>query len=581
MKGDEPFNQLLDEVLSGGARGAAVLALATAIVASFVVLALFRRRIRRSITPDASPISTAGATQDAVQPAFDREPRPPIPWQKLNQAALRHRAGLARLYILGGVGLVIALAGVNALLNIGATGFSALWFILVVVCFSMPLALSVRLLYGRWKPAFLMLACQLVAVLALQAVVPDTPDDDPAGMALMVSLLLALMLHPRIRAMGMLATGFFTVVFTGVLVSVAGSIFLMRDSIKANIRADSRADPVRNALQSGNEQNKVSTLTDLLSDPTFVSDHALFLLKTIAVLALVGILVSVVLGAFLFRRVTKSYGRKKFSDQWLLIASGWLLLAVAVAPLTPVGVWANLGCVAVFGFTMAARLRRLPRYEGPGVRLLLLRSFTLGERSNRLFQEFESLWRSVGSIQLVGAPDIALTTLEPHELMDFLRRRSGREFVHTPADVAVRLESFDHGQDPDGRFRVNVIFCGRDETWKHAVDRMLVDSDCVLLDLRGFTRHRAGCVFEIRSLAQSDLPFRTVFLVDESTDRGLINETWASAAKYDGKRAGGESFEFVSEQPLDGTVSERIMSAFAKQESHQRASIGILPTSLN
>jgi hypothetical protein len=476
---------------------------------------------------------------------------------------------------------VIALAGVDALLNTGATGFSALRSVFVAVCFSMPLALSVRLLYGRWKPAFVMLACQLVAVLALQAVVPNTPDDETAGVALMVSLLLALMLHPRIRAMGMLATGFFTVVFTGVLVSVAGSIFLMRDSIKANILADERVKPYTNALQSGNEQNKLSALGDLLGDPTFWRDQGLFLLKTIAVLALVGILVSVVLGAVLFRRVTKSYGRKKFSDQWLLIASGWLLLAVAVAPLTPAAVWVNLGCVAVFGFSMAARWRRLPRYEGPGVRLLLLRSFSLGERSNRLFQEFESLWRSVGSIQLVGAPDTALTTLEPHELMDFLRRRSGREFVHSPADVGVRLASFDQRPDPDGRFRVNEIFCGRDEIWKHAVDQMLVDSDCVLLDLRGFTRHRAGCVFEIRSLAQSDLPFRTVFLVDGATDRGYINETWASAAKHDGKRAGGKSFECVSEQPLDGTVSERIMSAFAKQESHQPASIGILPTSLN
>jgi hypothetical protein len=53
-----------------------------------------------------------------------------------------------------------------------------------------------------------------------------------------------------------------------------------------------------------------------------------------------------------------------------------------------------------------------------------------------------------------------------------------------------------------------------------------------------------------------------VFLVDESTDRGYVSETWAAAAK----RTGGGSedgFEFVSELPFDGAVSERIIGAFS------------------
>jgi hypothetical protein len=252
----------------------------------------------------------------------------------------------------------------------------------------------------------------------------------------------------------------------------------------------------------------------------------------------------------------------------LLIASVWLFLATVVAfrPSHPVGLPANLACVAVFGLGVSAGWRRLPRYEGPGVRLLLLRSFTLGERSNRLFQDLESLWRSIGSVQLVGGVDLALTTLEPHELLDFLRGRAGREFVHCPADVNARLTLFDHARDPDGRFRVNVIFCGGDATWKYAVDRMLIDSDCVLMDLRGFSRHRAGCVFEIRCLAQSNLPFRTVFLVDETTDRGFVSETWAAAAKGASAHADGDAFQFVSEQPFERTVSERIITAFSSPE---------------
>jgi hypothetical protein len=481
------------------------------------------------------------------------------------------------MYMLGGVGLAVALAGVDAIANVGQGRFSLLRFFFAAICFSTPLALSVRLLYGRWKPSFAIVGCQLVAVFVLSRFVPQMPDD-ATGAAIMVSPLLALLLHPRIRAMGALATGFFTVVFTGVLVSVAGSIFLMRDGIQANILSDPRVATLKHSIEATDELNARNAMFILAGDSSFWRDHGLFILQTIAVLALVGILASVVLGSLLFFLVTKSYARKRLSDQWLVIASAWLFLAIAVASvLSPVGLWANLACVAVFAFGMAAAWRRLPQYEGPCVRLLLLRSFTLGERSNRLFQDLESLWRSIGSIQLVGAADLALTTLEPHELMDFLRGRSGREFVHCPADVDARLASFDQTRDPDGRFRVNVIFCGGDEIWKYAVNRMLIDSDCVLMDLRGFSRHRAGCVFEIRSLAESDLPFRTVFLVDESTDRGYVSETWAAAAKGASGGVNGDAFEFVSEQPFDRTASERIVAGFSSPKGRHGADQGQNP----
>lgn len=576
MNGVDPFNELLVVVLSG-ARGAAILALATAVLASLGVLAFFRRRVLRSITPKAPSTSRARPMQDSALSTSDRVIRLPIAWRTLHQAAVRHRAALARMYMLGGVGLAVALAGVDAIVNVGQGRFSLLRFFFAAICFSTPLALSVRLLYGRWKPSFAIVGWQLVAVFVLSRFVPQMPEDATEA-AITVSPLLALLLHPRIRAMGALATGFFTVVFTGVLVSVAGSIFLMRDSIQANILADPRVATLTHSIEANDELNARNAMFILAGDSSFWRDHGLFILQTIAVLALVGILASVVLGSLLFFLVTKSYARKRLSDQWLVIASAWLFLAIAVASvLSPVGLWANLACVAVFGFGMVAGWRRLPQYEGPCVRLLLLRSFTLGERSNRLFQDLESLWRSIGSIQLVGAVDLALTTLEPHELMDFLRGQSGREFVHCPADVDARLASFDHTRDPDGRFRVNVIFCGGDEIWKYAVNRMLIDSDCVLMDLRGFSRHRAGCVFEIRSLAESDLPFRTVFLVDESTDRGYVSETWAAAAKGAAAGVNGGAFEFVSEQPFDRTASERIITGFSSQEARNGADQGQNP----
>jgi hypothetical protein len=194
-----------------------------------------------------------------------------------------------------------------------------------------------------------------------------------------------------------------------------------------------------------------------------------------------------------------------------------------------------------------------------------LRSFSLGESSNRLFQVFETLWRGVGSMQLVGAADLAGSTLEPHELLDFFRGRSGRYFAHSERDVDRRLASFDHAPDPDGRFRVNEVFCLGDATWQHAVRRLLADSHCVLMDVRGFTRYRAGCVFEIGCLAKSAAGSRIVFLVDRVTDRGFIGEVWANATHAASVEARSDTipFEFVSDHPDAERVCERIITAFS------------------
>jgi hypothetical protein len=570
MNGVTPFNVLAAQMVAAIVVISTALAFMTGVPASLGVLAFFRRRVLRSMTLKDQQGPTTTLTLDTAPPAAHRAIGPPIEWRTLGQAATDHRAGLARLYLLGGVALAAALAASDAVAGAGQGRFSLLRFFFAAICFSTPLALSIRLLYGRWKPGFALVGLQLVAIFTLSQFAPQT-QDDPTQVAIMVSPFLALLLHPRIRAMGALATGFLIVVFIGAFVSVGGAIFLMRRSIQANILADPRLETIDQARETfaktpGPEGLQQQAQFYEATVFPFLRDHLLFILQTIAVLVLVGVLVSAVVGSLLFLLVTRSYARKRLSEQWLVIVSVWLFFAVVVAiSPSPVVLPMNLACVALFGLGVAAGWKRIPRYEGHGVRLLLLRSFTLGERSNRLFQDLESLWRSIGSIQLVGAVDLALTTLEPHELLDFLRGRSGREFVHSPPDVDARLASFDHGRDPDGRFRVNVIFCGGDASWQYAVNRLLIDSDCVLMDLRGFSRHRAGCVFEIRCLAESGVPFRTVFLVDETTDRGYISETWAAAANGVSADADGNAFQFVSEQP-GTTVSQRIITAF----SHSR-----------
>jgi hypothetical protein len=407
--------------------------------------------------------------------------------------------------------------------------------------------------YGRWTPWLVRIALAVALLVVLLQALPA--GNEQTGAAIIGTALLALLLHPRIRAMGPLALGFFTIVIVGTFVAAFTAVYLMQEEM----RADARTAKIRESLQQLDPPQQFEALISL------GQHYAPIILRRAAVGAAAGLPVSILIGGLLFLLVTTSYARKRTSDQWLVIASVWLFFAVAVAPRNSLGGLAgNLAATAFFVFVVRSARTRLPRYEGPCVRLLLLRSFTLGERSNRLFQELETLWRGVGSIQLVGAADLALTTLEPHELLDFIRGRSGRYFAHGQTDVDRRLASFDYARDPDGRYRVNVIFCGGDASWQYAVRRLLAESHCVLMDLRGFTRYRAGCVFEIRCLAESAGGPRVAFLVDEVTDRSFVAEIWAQATKASSIQAHEETpaLRFVPEHG-DGGVPERIIAAFS------------------
>jgi hypothetical protein len=60
--------------------------------------------------------------------------------------------------------------------------------------------------------------------------------------------------------------------------------------------------------------------------------------------------------------------------------------------------------------------------------------------------------------------------------------------------------------------------------------KLVSESDTVLMDLRGFSQERAGCIFEINELINSVSLDQAVFLVDSSTDepflRRTVEQTW-------------------------------------------------------
>jgi hypothetical protein len=234
--------------------------------------------------------------------------------------------------------------------------------------------------------------------------------------------------------------------------------------------------------------------------------------------------------AFL-RWLARRYQARRASDQ---------MLGVDVLMAT-FAVWGSLLNFVAFGWVAAAgapagffayklvvrwRLRRLER-AGPSapVRvLLLLRVFGFDRRAQRLLDDVGRRWRHLGPVRLIGGPDLAYATLEPHEFFEFLSGRITRAFVKGRGDLERRLSGRVTAPDPDGLFRVEDFFCHED-TWRAVVSGLIGEADAVLMDLRGFTRAHQGCVFEIEQLIASAPLRRIVLLVDASTDAPFLEQT--------------------------------------------------------
>jgi hypothetical protein len=159
--------------------------------------------------------------------------------------------------------------------------------------------------------------------------------------------------------------------------------------------------------------------------------------------------------------------------------------------------------------------------------------FSLGRRSARLFNAFGKLWRHDGSIRLIAGPDLATSTVEPYEFLDFLSGKLGRRFIDGPETLTLRLAEADSQRDFDRRYRVSDFFC-HDDSWQMVLGRLARDSHAVLMDLRGFSRANQGCLFEIGELLDVVPLDRIVFVVDASTDEAFLREalaqSWSSIA---------------------------------------------------
>jgi hypothetical protein len=247
-------------------------------------------------------------------------------------------------------------------------------------------------------------------------------------------------------------------------------------------------------------------------------------------LFVLGFILFGVLGWFLLRGIGNWYKQKKISEQSITIDAIWLLFGVfqSIGLIFEGERWfiASLTAFVVYKLVSAAGFAYFGYQESRSEKspnLLLLRVFSLGRRSERLFDILGIYWRYVGSIRLIAGPDLATATMEPHEFLDFISGKLARRFIDTTQTLDLRISEMDSRPDRDGQFRVNDFFCF-DSTWKMVLARLVSSSDVVLMDLRGFSSQNAGCIFEINELINTVKLKQIIFVIDETTDETFLRQ---------------------------------------------------------
>lgn len=250
------------------------------------------------------------------------------------------------------------------------------------------------------------------------------------------------------------------------------------------------------------------------------------------------------------RALGRAYTRRWLSDLMVLFAGLWTFTlldkvltqltangAAAFAMLLPL-LWIPL-VVVPYG-RLAPRSRRPPT-------LLVLRVFQQDEQVQALYDHVVERWRLSGPVVMIAGTDLADRTIDADDVFTFLDGRLAERFVGSSAELARRLGTFSTECDLDGRWRVDECYC-HDTTWQDALRALVGRSDVVLMDLRGFQAHNAGCRFELQTLSTSQRQLRVVLLADARTDRAAAQAAiapgrqdrfaWVDAARFDARCRG-------------------------------------------
>jgi len=364
------------------------------------------------------------------------------------------------------------------------------------------------------------------------------------------TLLIAPLLIRRVRAIAPLVLSFLLVIITGALITV--SLLLL---------------PRQGMVWVVN----VGTAIGLGGTAIFYGLH------------LAGLLIFAVPGWWLLRYFGSLYRRKRTSEQSIMLDSLFFVFTFEQTLVLSAHGQTRFLIIGPISFGAYKLVKWIGfralrcRSEDAAV-LLLLRVFALNSRSEQLFDSLTRWWRRVGSLVMIAGPDLIRSTIQPHELLEFVGGNISRRFVASSAQLAEQITSLDLQADPDGRYRINQFFCHRD-SWQSTMRQLAKRSSVVLMDLRSFSARNQGCIYELGQLLNSVDLRRVVFVIDETTDRQFLTNTlsalWqqllpdspnASALHptvqlYTGNLASSRDFRRLLQRLLQPTMASSVVAA--------------------
>jgi hypothetical protein len=527
------------DTLSGELISAVLVSILDAAILSWIVLRWYRRSVLRVMSgpagaappEEAAPSSAPPDSSVQISRVGTLEPREAVP-VVLPHAPLR----LTLAYLAGAFAysMVMTLATSDIRRDPPGAVAAHLWINLWPVVPALALlraASRTRIL--RMVAVFVIAGSLFVALVTLAGqFVRGRFDDAPltnvywanASLAVTVYLPLALILMTSWRRI----RGVFTMTLAATL-GFGGALLLFRRLALAMFGDDT----LRRLLL----EFAAATTTD-------VAYYATYMLLAIPI----GLVVWQVL-----RWLGAAYERKAFSDQQLVVDC-WFTLAAMEATVTSLmplyrlgAVGIGIGAFAAYRVAVQLTLRAMPPAVAAPERLLLLRVFGHQARSETLFDHLAAHWRFRGPVQLIAGGDLAMRTIDPGDMLAFVSGRLRSQYVASTDEIPARMQRLDMRPDPDGRFRVNELYCLHD-TWKATLRSLLTVTDRVVMDLRGFSRESRGCLYELQQMVTAIPGERIVLIADAATDAPLLEHTLAHAwaAAHPGVAAPAASIDVVN-----------------------------------
>ncbi len=476
-----------------------------AVLLSFVgawwVARRYRRAMRRLMSvPVATPPTGAAPAHAAALP----EPAPV-------RAADSRRAGLRLALLLLGLSLLIALSSAALQLHVVMDGmaFSVPRLLTLTFVQLWPLIICLGMLW-RWSRlrvagALLLWALASLALVHWRSMVPD-----PLG----ALLYLGVEVGPAILAAAVCLGGTTRAIAPWLLLPMIGLVWASLSGL----------DLI--ALMLPKPPEWFLSLTGLLGARPMM-----------ALFALAPWLLAWWPLKRLGRALAHAYTRKWLSDLMVLFTAVWgiSLLDKSLMAASELGLGGAVMLLPLLWEPLVmAALLALQRVRSPTQppkrppNLLVLRVFQHDARIQALFDHVIERWRLTGNTVLIAGTDLVERTLDADDIFTFIDGRLAERFIHSPADVAARLATFDLAPDADGRYRINECYC-HDTTWQQALAALVQHSDVVLMDLRSFQAHNEGCRHELGELARAARLQRVVVLTDGDTDRAAARAATAGA----------------------------------------------------